>query len=316
MGKARNGGRGNGRSSPSRTIAATGPERLIVRARMPSMLAVAEVFRRRPAAPPFRSSTSRPPRSRGACGFSAAHRYRRHRLCRRGAGRRKAGVRRRLLRERAAAPTAGIVATLGQPGGPFRAMGDAAGMDRLGRPAGSDRSAARQRRTFNELVPPSQQPNALDLPDPVTCRATELRRHVDAASHETLIFASDRRDGSAATRRERRRGLRIRLRSSSPGRRSLPRRGREGPRPEGGARVDGQRVFAPLGGIQLGWFRPLDRLSHRREPRSPEDQRETLAGGSARIDGASIVRLAGPRGRARRVARRPVASSLVALFRG
>jgi SAM-dependent methyltransferase len=31
--------------------------------------------------------------------------------------------------------------------------------------------------------------------------------------------------------------------------------------------------------LKLGWLHPLMRLSHRREPRSPEDLRETLAGG-------------------------------------
>lgn len=42
--------------------------------------------------------------------------------------------------------------------------------------------------------------------------------------------------------------------------------------------------------LKLAWLRPLVRLSHRREPRSPEDARETMAGGFREERLAEVIR--------------------------
>ena len=55
--------------------------------------------------------------------------------------------------------------------------------------------------------------------------------------------------------------------------------------------------------VKLRWLRPLMRLSHRREPRSPEDVRETMAGGfrEERLARSIRARRRSPVVRARRV---------------
>lgn len=45
--------------------------------------------------------------------------------------------------------------------------------------------------------------------------------------------------------------------------------------------------------LKLGWLRPLMRLSHRHEPRSPEDLRETLSGGFEELQLESAIRSVG-----------------------
>jgi SAM-dependent methyltransferase len=45
--------------------------------------------------------------------------------------------------------------------------------------------------------------------------------------------------------------------------------------------------------LKLGWLRPLMRLSHRREPRSPEDIRDTLMGGFREDQLEALIRAAG-----------------------
>jgi SAM-dependent methyltransferase len=54
--------------------------------------------------------------------------------------------------------------------------------------------------------------------------------------------------------------------------------------------------------LKLGWMRPLMHLSHRREPRSPEDLRETLSGGFREPRLAAAIRRVGGEPRFQRVA--------------
>lgn len=133
--------------------------------------------------------------------------------------------------------------------------------------------------SFNELYLLTQQPRALIYSDlsPVGLRA--LRRHVDPTAHDNLVFAAiDAMD--------------LPLRDESVDivygfafAHHLPDVDRflaevaRVLRP-GGRCVLMDNAYSPLWQhLKLVWLRPLMRLSHRREPRSPEDVRETMAGG-------------------------------------
>ena len=133
--------------------------------------------------------------------------------------------------------------------------------------------------SFNELYLLSQRPHALIYSDLSPVGLRELRRHVDAASHDNLMFAAiDAMD--------------LPLRDESVDvvygfafAHHLPDVDRflgevaRVLRP-GGRCVLMDNAYSPLWQhLKLIWLRPLMRMSHRKEPRSPEDQRETMAGG-------------------------------------
>ena len=133
--------------------------------------------------------------------------------------------------------------------------------------------------SYNELYLLTQEPQALIYSDLSPVGLRELRRHVDAARHDNLLFAAidamdlPLRDGSvdlvygfafAHHLPDVERFLGEVARVLRPG----------------GRCVLMDNAYSPLWQrLKLLWLRPLMRLSHRKEPRSPEDLRETMAGG-------------------------------------
>ncbi len=147
--------------------------------------------------------------------------------------------------------------------------------------------------SYNELYLLTQEPQALIYSDLSPVGLRELWRHVDAARHGNLVFAAidamdlPLRDGSvdlvygfafAHHLPDVERFLGEVARVLRPG----------------GRCVLMDNAYSPLWQrLKLVWLRPLMRLSHRREPRSPEDVRETMAGGFREERLAEAIRAVG-----------------------
>lgn len=133
--------------------------------------------------------------------------------------------------------------------------------------------------SYAELYLLTKQPRALIYSDLSPVGLRELRRHVDTAHHGSLIFAAidaldlPLRDESvdlvygfafAHHLPDMERFLAEVARVLRPG----------------GRCVFMDNAYSPIWQhLKLGSLRPLMRLSHRREPRSPEDVRDTIGGG-------------------------------------
>jgi SAM-dependent methyltransferase len=144
--------------------------------------------------------------------------------------------------------------------------------------------------SYNELYLLTQKPQALIYSDLSPVGLRELRLHVDAARHHNLLFAAidamdlPLRDGSvdlvygfafAHHLPDVERFLGEAARVLRPG----------------GRCVLMDNAYSPIWQhLKLVWLRPLMRLSHRREPRSPEDVRETMAGGFREERLAEVIR--------------------------
>jgi SAM-dependent methyltransferase len=71
----------------------------------------------------------------------------------------------------------------------------------------------------------------------------------------------------------------------------------------GGRCVFMDNAYSPIWQyLKMNWLRPLMRLSHRREPRSPEDLRDTMAGGFREERLSSVIHVVGGEPRFERVA--------------